>query len=328
MTDPGLATLPEVLHPATVGEHLTRVLPGHLGTIQHIGFQVLKHHPGRRCTIEITVRAARGQASLVGKVYASDRSDVYQAMQAIRRSGFGPEEALSIPEPLAYVPELRLLLQEHVRGPRAKVIVLAPDEADRTRAAGRAARWLAKFHAVAPRTGRPAELTEQLEAVERWSQRIARLGEPVAGQARRLARRLGEEAPPTYRGDLCAGHGSYDCHQIILAEGRTVTVDWDGYDVADPCRDVARFVVALQRLAAKYCGSIRALDAAAEVFVRTYRMLSPLDVGPNLAWHSALTCLRLAKYEANRPVCTFPGGIEALLHEGLRVLEDCRVLNT
>jgi hypothetical protein len=42
--------------------------------------------------------------------------------------------------------------------------------------------------------------------------------------------------------------------------------------------------------------------------------------------YRALTCLRLAKYEANRPLETWAEGIEALLGEGLRVLDHSRVL--
>jgi hypothetical protein len=86
---------------------------------------------------------------------------------------------------------------------------------------------------------------------------------------------------------------------------------------------VARFVVALQRLAFKYLGSIRALDAAVEVFLTTYQALVPFKIAAaNLAWYRAFTCLRLSKYEANRPVCTFRDGIEALLGEGLRTFGE------
>src|SRR5256886_10722409 len=116
--DPGLPTLPEVFDPATIGEQLGCVLPADWGSVQDVQLRIVKHHPGSRCTFEIAVRTARGERSLLGKVYASDRSDVYRAMEAIRRSGFGPEHAFSIPEPLAYVPELQLLLQEKVEGPR------------------------------------------------------------------------------------------------------------------------------------------------------------------------------------------------------------------
>jgi aminoglycoside phosphotransferase (APT) family kinase protein len=322
ISDPGIPTLPEVFDPVTWRKHFYQALPADWGAIQNIRFQILKHHPGKRCTFEIALETANGWRYLIGKVYATDRSDVYRAMDEIRRAGFGPEEEFSIPEPLAYVPELRLLLQEKVRGPRAKEVFLTGDESDRAVAAVRSARWLAKFHSVAPRSWRTTDLTDHVNSADRWSQTIAKLGEPFAGQARRLAKRLQEEEAAFANGrEFCAGHGSYNCNQIILTDDRTITLDWDSYDVADPCRDVARFIVNLQRLALKYLGSFQALDAAAEAFLKTYTALRPFEITANLSLYRALICLKLAKYEANRPVCTFPEGIEALLHEGLRVLE-------
>jgi aminoglycoside phosphotransferase (APT) family kinase protein len=321
ISDPGILTLPEVFDPVTMRKYLRQALPDRWGPIQTIRFHILKHHPGKRCTVEMALQTANGWDFLVGKVYACDRSDVYRAMQQIRRAGFRPAEEFSIPEPLAYVPELRLLLQEKVQGRRAKDIFLTDDERDRADASRRSARWLARFHAIAPQSGPIVGLTHHMDAAERWSQTIARLGEPVAGQARRLAKRLEEEAASVKERGVCAGHGSYNCNQIILTKDRTITLDWDGYDVTDPCRDVARFLVALQRLAFKYLGSIRALDAAAEAFLKTYEALSPSAVAASLPWYRALTCLRLAKYEANRPLGTFRHGIDALLGEGLRILE-------
>ena len=276
----------------------------------------------------IAVRTPAGSDAVIGKVYAADREDVYRAMEEIRGAGFGPADAFAIPEPLAWVPELRLLLQERVSGPRAKQIFLAADEAARAQAAVRAARWLARFQARAPRSGPTTEPARQLEAVDRWSHTVARLGEPVASQAGRLARRLNAEAAAAGGRDLCAGHGSYHCHQIILTGDRTVTFDWDTHDVADPARDVARFIVALQRLAIKYLGSLQALDAAAGAFLETYLALSPFAVTASLPWHRALTCLRLAKYEANRPAGAFPGGIEGLLGEGLHALDQARAVSS
>jgi len=33
---------------------------------------------------------------------------------------------------------------------------------------------------------------------------------------------------------MSAGHGIYTCGQVLLVEGRTVTIDWDSYNVPDP----------------------------------------------------------------------------------------------
>jgi hypothetical protein len=323
VSDPGIPTLEVVFDPATMETYLREVLPDLWGAIENIEFQVLKHHPGSRCTFEISSRTTNGWYCLIGKVYAADRFDVYRAMNEIRRAGFGSEDEFSIPKPLAYIPGLRLLLQEKVQGPRAKQFFLAGNERDRVEASERCARWLAKFHAVAPQSGEVLDPTGQMDSIAKWSRTIAELGEPLAGLAGRVSKRLEERAAAVANGmELRAGHGSYSCHQVILSDGRTIAFDWDAYDVADPCQDVARFLVALQRLAFKYLGSIRALDTAAEVFLKTYQGLSRFRVAANLPWYRALTCLRLSKYEANRPVCTFRKGIEVLLGEALRILEQ------
>ena len=319
--DPGIPTLLEVLNSLTARTYLEPALADHARAIEDIRFQILKHHPGKRCTVKISARTPTGWRDVIGKVYAEDRSDVYRAMHEISRTGFGPDETLAIPQPIAYVPALRLLLQEKIGGPRVKEIVLTGDERARTEASERCARWLVKFHAVAPRSGRVLDLTSEMDAAERWSQAIVGLGGRLPRLARGLSRRLHEEAASVRRRELCAGHGSYNCNQIVLTESRTITFDWDGCDVADPSRDVARFIVALQRQAFKYFGSIQALDTAAGVFLRTYQTESPFDVSATLSWYRALTCLRLAKYMADRPVCTLGTVIEALLDEGLRVLE-------
>jgi Phosphotransferase enzyme family len=321
ITDPGISTLAEVFDTVELAKHLRHAFPGRWGAILNTRIRVLKHHPASRCTLEIGLCTDVGWSFLVGKVYATDRSDVYLTMDKLRRAGFGPEQECSIPEPLAYISPLRLLLLERIEGPRAKQIFLSDDKRNLTRASVRCARWLARFHAIAPRSGSIFIPAQQMDSVERWSERIAKLGEPFACQARQLSRSLAQAAPAVNGKQRCAGHGSYSCNQIILNKGRTITFDWDSADVADPCRDVARFVVALQRLGLKYLGSIRALDAPADVFLKTYNALSPFEVEPNLRFYRALTCLRLAKYEANRPVCTLREETRELLGEGLRALE-------
>ena len=318
--DPGIPTLRAIFDPGTITSQLRQALPGVYATVQNLRFQVLKHHPGRRCTLEMAMETANGWSFAIGKVYATDRPHVFRAMQEIERAGFERENEFSIPKPLAYVPSLRLLLQEKVQGPRAKHVFLVGNESERTRASLNCARWLAKFHAAGPRSGEILDAKAQEQEIARWPRRVAKVSEPLAEMATRLSRRLQEKAPEAGPSEWCAGHGSYNCNQIIVAEKRTTVFDWDSADVADPCRDVARFVVALQRLAFKYMGSIRALDGIAEIFLKTYQTLSPFDVRANLPWYRALTCLRLSKYEANRPVCTFRDGIQALLSEGLRVL--------
>ena len=122
VSDPGIPTLEKAFDPFVLGDELPEVFPSAWGTIRDVRLQVLKHHPGKRCTFEIALGTTTGSHSLIGKVYATDRLDVYEAMERIRRAGFGEGQEFSIPRPQGYLPELRLLLLEKVEGIRTKEV--------------------------------------------------------------------------------------------------------------------------------------------------------------------------------------------------------------
>jgi aminoglycoside phosphotransferase (APT) family kinase protein len=121
--------------------------------------------------------------------------------------------------------------------------------------------------------------------------------------------------------ETCAGHGSYSYAQILIAPDRVVTVDWDGYDLADPSRDVARFTVALQRLALGRLGSLHALDEFACAFVETYTATRGTEIAQRLPFYQAAICLQLAKYDVHHQVRHWREKIAALLDQGLRILD-------
>src|SRR5207248_10748658 len=103
-------------------------------------------------------------------------------MDALRKAGFGPDDGFSIPQPLAYLPALRLLVQEHVHGAAAKAIFVADGERrsglSSTVAAERSALWLARFQATAPQSGPVFDVRKYQMRLARWSSRIAALGGP------------------------------------------------------------------------------------------------------------------------------------------------------
>src|SRR2546427_132071 len=91
---------------------------------QEVRVQTLKCHIHHRCTFDIALKTAVGWRSLIAKVYFADRSDLFHAMEAVGRAGFGPEAEFSIPRPLAYVSSARVLLVEKIPGRSAKEIFL------------------------------------------------------------------------------------------------------------------------------------------------------------------------------------------------------------
>jgi aminoglycoside phosphotransferase (APT) family kinase protein len=227
----------------------------------------LDHH-----VFDILISSVGGDARLNGKVYLKDRQDVYEAMENIRRAGFGSGEEFSIPRPVAYLPSLRLLLQEWVEGTQAKKIFKDGDEGQRVAAAEACARWLARFHATAPLAGQTFRVEKFLSSAERKLRLISEAEPALGARCEELRERLRAAAPAPGSFPQCASQGDFWERQIIFAGGRTVVLDWDDYDVADPARDVAHFVVSLERLAGKYLRYTHALDGAVDVFLKTYRV--------------------------------------------------------
>jgi len=323
VSDPGIPTLQKASDPVVLGEYLPEVLPSEWGNIRNIRLQVLRHKRGDgRCTFEIALGTTSGCYSLIGKVYAEDRSDVYHAMEDIRRAGFGSEEEFAIPRPVAFLAPLRLLLYEKSLGTRATEFIVNPNDSDRVPATERCARWLARFHALAPRSGRVFRLDNHLIFLEECRRRIADLGLPFADKANRLFEQLTAAALRLGRIEMCAGHGMYNSGQVLLDKGRTITVDWDTYNVADPSYDVARMLVGFKRLGLRYFGSIHALDGTAEVFLKTYVHTGRSDVTTHLAFQKAAICLERAKRDFDKQTLVWRREMaEAMLDEGLRVLD-------
>jgi aminoglycoside phosphotransferase (APT) family kinase protein len=326
LTDVGIETLSEILDPRALARHLRGVSLGlwnreAVEDIEDIQVRVLKHHVGQRCTLEIGFPTEGGWHFLIGKTYYNDRFDVFQAMERIWQAGFGLRDEFSIPQPLAYLASMHLLLQEKVEGPVGNEIFKTGDERSRTTAAERCAQWLARFHAVGPKEG-PLFNTERcLSLMRERSQRIAELGGRCTDKAARLREQLEYAGAALLPVEMRAGHGSYNPAQLILAEGRTVTCDWDGYDVADPARDVARFLAALRRLALGKLRFVRALDGAAEVFLRTYLTVGQPDAKRNLRFFLGDAYLTLATHDLSRSGDRWQQKAEAILDEGLLVTE-------
>ena len=320
--DPGIPTLAAVLDPAELTKQLSLLSfsEWQWESSQGIQLRVLRWKKASRCTFEIALNTANGSQELIGKVYAEDRADVYQTMQEIRRAGFDSEAEFAIPRPVSFLAPLRLLLYEKVPGTKAKDLVLSPNESDRILAAERCARWLARFHTIGPRLGRVFHLNDHLIALEGYWRRLADLGRPFADKAGRLFEELKTTASGLGSIEMCPGHGMYTAGQVLLAGDRTVTIDWDGYDVTDPSRDVARFIVALQRLALKKLGSIHDLDVVGEVFLKTYISAGRPDVSGRLPFQKAAICLERAEHDVDKQARGWRERAQVMLDEGLRVL--------
>lgn len=284
----------------------------HWGAVAEVQIEPIRAHR-QRCTVAITLKTQRGRQVLIGKVYSGDRSDVFRLMRGLCQDGFGPEAACSIPRPLAWLPVQRVRLEEKVDGPSVREVIPTGGPADWTAAAARSGEWLGRFHRTAPKPENGRDLAAKLAHNGEATTCMTKLRH----KAELLLAQLEEAAPHAAAVPRCAGHGSYLPEHVFLSDRRTVVIDLDEHDAADPSRDVAWFLVALQRRAIQLLGSRHALDGAADGFVEAYSAAGPPGALANLRLYRALTCLSRARRDLYRQA---PDLAEFMVDEALRLM--------
>jgi len=289
------------------------------GLGQAVRFHLIKEHRNR-CTFEIVVETPSGWRSLIAKVHAVDRSDVFEAMGRVVSAGFGPESEFAISRPLAYLSSLNVLLEEKVQGTTAMELFLKTGVAEQRTTAYRCGAWLARFHTIAPRVGKITEPLEQLRRLRNLADDIKRFEEPFSKKCESLLRKLEGAVPEAGTFEFLAGHGSYIPAHVLLSGERTVTINLDDHDVADPGRDLASFVASLQRLGLKHIGSIGAYDRPVEEFLEAYAAHGPQDALSHLAFYKAADLMDRARRDLCKWNPPFRARAEASLDEGLRML--------
>src|SRR5437899_3026985 len=97
---------------------------------------------------------------------------------------------------------------------------------------------LARFHSLSPLSGPVRSVDKILARSLRAAGVVSEKGGLLANKAERLFDGLKAHASNLPTTPLRAGHGDFGSYHIVFADARTVTIDWDLYDLADPARDV------------------------------------------------------------------------------------------
>src|SRR5947208_2880000 len=134
-----------------------------------------------------------------------------------------------------------------INGTSAKDIFKLGEARQCARSAERCGRWLGRFQKLASPSGRTSGIERFLSSAERKCRLICEAERGWALQCEDLLERLRNSAVSLDAGLTCAGHGDFCEHQIVLTKGQTDVLDWDLYDIAHPARDVAKFIVSLDR---------------------------------------------------------------------------------
>ncbi len=260
-----------------------------------------------------------GWQSVIAKLFTVDRRDAFVAMQRIHQAGFGLGAEFAVPRPIAYLPSMRILIEEKVEGRQVKGILLADDQSEQVEAVRRCAAWLARFHTRAPRFGNQVKPKAFLEHVREWANMVSAFGGSFAAKCESLIKKLGAEVPVEGTFEYCPGHGSYIPSHVLLGSGRTVTIDFDELELVDPARDLAWFLISLERLGLKYeraPGSQRLTGP----FLDAYFEEGCREAQRYFAFYKGAEYLHRARHDLYKRIPPVPEWAEIMLDKALREL--------
>ncbi|MGH9040719.1 MAG: hypothetical protein ACRDZ3_10875 [Acidimicrobiia bacterium] len=226
----------------------------------------------------------------------TDGEAIHDKLRTLREAGFGAGAAYQVVEPLAWVPDLDLLVCAEAIGPSVADVLAGDDPAARRRAVEEAATWLGHLHSTPLRIGRPHSMIVSTEILS-LTRRLAKVATEHADyvpEALRKIEQLEALALETVDGLAVQSHGQYRPIHVFLGpgfpgapgvgpgsrgvpgvDGATTVIDLDRSRPADPARDTAEFLHRLRRQLTGDGRSDQEVEATTAAFLDAYRAAVP-----------------------------------------------------
>ena len=311
---PALASLVDADDAAAVLQQALRSA-GHDVEVAGCLPEVVRYKPGSRCTIvyRMAYRGTPGPDPLVAKTHQGDKGrTAWEAMRALWAQHAVTDPVVTLAEPLAYLPEERVLVQGPV--PEERTLKDLAREAFAAAADGgsphllddlrtvleRTAVALAALHGSGARYGRTAtwdeELAEVREVVARLGATVPRIGTAADPLLTRLeALHASVPADP-----LVSAHHDFRPAQVLLHGDRIGFIDFDGACMAEPALDLGRFRAKLRDIGITAISAsgrtlpdgpalddhLRLVDGLCDEFLAAYRRRAPVAVERVVLWET------------------------------------------
>ncbi len=220
--------------------------------------RVVRYKPGSRCTILYDLEYApeengngRWPSLVAVKTYRGEKGqNAYDSMKALCESPLGSSPSVTIAEPLAYVPDHKVLIQ----GPIREEQTLKDLETDAIRSGSpelmqalreamlKTARGLGELHRSQVGMGRLWTWENEREEVRGQADRLGEAIPEMAFAMNPLLDRLTSLAQTLPVDALVPSHGSFRPAQVLLYQGKIGFIDFDSFCQSEPSLDLALFL--------------------------------------------------------------------------------------
>lgn len=298
-SDPRMPFLARALDPEEVERHLAR-LAGPLGASGRLAVRAIyavRYKPGRRCLIEYELEVARPNTplevvTLLAKARARGADTAsFRLLQTLRGRGFDETspDGISVPEPVAVIPELGLWLQRKVPGTAATAGLAQPNGVEVAR---RLAEAVHKLHETGPEAARRHTMADELRILR---ERLGDLAQRRPEWAKRLGRvlaaceRLGAAVSPGRRRSI---HRDFYPDHALLDRERLYLLDFDLFCEGDPALDVGNCIGHITEQSVRTCGDPGALADREAALEDRFTELAGEAARPAVRAYTLLTLAR------------------------------------
>ena len=242
-----------------------------------VGRRVLVRSKGRP-VVQYRFRPAgepsgAAERTLVAKGYnRGDGAATFAAMEHLWSAGFSDDLRLSIPEPFAYLPGPRLLLQS--TAPGGSLYRYLDDPEAGMEAVRLTGRWLAKLHTTSPPPAPPVEPESEAVRLARFCDALTVANPRMGARVRAIAAGVALAAPGA-TGPLVPTHGDFQAKNVHVSRRRVTVIDLDRFAMAEPARDVGHFVAQSMTMSYVRTGSFDAIQAWNQAFLEEYARTGP-----------------------------------------------------
>jgi hypothetical protein len=264
---------------------------------------ILNYKPGSRCTLRYDFSYAPEDSqrswpvAAIAKNYrASKGEQAYHGMVALWNSPLSRSTTVHISQPLAYVPEWKLLVQsplaeEQTLEELLRATLRGGDQAAMQRLEAfvrAAAAGLAELHLSGARAQKQITWEDRVTTIPEALERVEAVSPDLAEALWPLFERLGAAAAATPADPFVPSHGSFDSDQVLIAGDEIGFIDFDSFCMAEPAVDVGHFRAAIMD------SGMKLIDKAT--------LRDPRACQAYLDRLNALGDLFLAEYEAHAPL--------------------------
>lgn len=257
----------------------------------------VRYKPGARCVFRYDLDTASGRQVFFGKLLREGAEQLLATISALHAASEAAPDLPRIPAPLAYWPEVHMLIQPAVAGGE-ELNTRAFDPAEngdvRERWLRAAGGRLAALHGLKGIDGPRRTLAEDLEELHEYVAPMAIADGALAGRYQETLDRLLALAQGRAEPAPVASHGTFRTDQFMIENGALVMIDLDSFCWSDPARDIGNFLAYLRWKAIRQPQQADFIEHVGRVFLDGYLATRPAPDQRSLALFQSASMLKVA----------------------------------